>query len=83
MRREENGLGWGEGGRGEKMDIGRGRGVGGECKSQEMYIGKREKYETQFKGPNVERKRVITAVYINKHYRVQYNNFDNLMTPTY
>jgi hypothetical protein len=45
----------------------RGRG-GGECKSQEMYIGKREKYETQFKGPYVERKRVIAAVCVSAHY---------------
>ncbi len=58
------------------------RGTGGECKSQEIYIGKREKYETQFKGPYVERKMVIAAVCISAHYRVQYNNFENLMNPT-
>jgi hypothetical protein len=69
MRREENGLGWGEG-EGEKNGYWKGKREGeggGECKSQEMYIGKREKYETQFKGPYVEKKRVIAAEYICVH----------------
>jgi hypothetical protein len=65
--------GGGRGGRGEKWILeGEERGGwGGECKSQEMYIGKREKYETQFKGPYVESTMVIAAICISAHYRVQ------------
>jgi hypothetical protein len=76
---------WGGGGGGEKwiLEGEEGEGGGVSAKVKKCILESEKNTKTQFKGPYVERKRVITAVCISAHYRVQYNNFDNLMTPTY
>jgi hypothetical protein len=81
MRREENGLG--RGGRGEKWILEGEEGGGVSAKVKKCILESEKNTKTQFKGPYVEMKRVIAAVCTSAHYRVQYNNFDNLMTPTY